>query len=211
MEETKIKICGLSEPKAITAAIEEGTDFVGFVFFSPSPRYVDIEKARYLCSYLPEHVTAVGLFVNPLDQDLEVVLNQVPLGMIQLHGDESSGRIEAVKERFNLPVIKALPIATKEDLSRASIYDGIADWLLFDAKGETLPGGNGQNFDWSILKDYSGQSPWMLAGGLTPENVTQAIHQINPYGLDVSSGVESSSGVKDAQKIRSFIQAVKKA
>ena len=194
---------------------------MGFVFYPPSPRHVEIETARYLCSYLPDHVTAVGLFVNPTDQDIEAVLNELPLGMIQLHGNEPPERVQKIKDEFKLPVMKALPIVSKENLSKASTYDGIADWLLFDSPpfippvngGEMggLPGGNGIAFDWSILEGYSEQSPWMLAGGLTPQTVAEAMKLTNPYGVDVSSGVENIPGVKSIEKIRSFIQAVKEA
>ncbi len=207
---TKVKICGLSTPDTIITAIEAGADFVGLVFYAPSPRQVEIEVAAYLTKQIPEGVEIVGLFVNPTDEYLTQVLNNVPLTMIQLHGGETPKRVIEIKEKFKLPVIKAISIATPDDLTKIKPYDGIADWLLFDAKGEALPGGNGIAFDWSILKNYSGQSPWMLAGGLNPDNVTDALKALSPNAVDVSSGVESSAGVKDNQKIKDFINAVKK-
>lgn len=207
---TKVKICGLSTPDTIITAIEAGADFVGLVFYAPSPRHVEIEVAAYLTKQIPEGVEIVGLFVNPTDEYLTQVLNNVPLTMIQLHGGETPKRVIEIKEKFKLPVIKAISIATPDDLTKIKPYDGIADWLLFDAKGEALPGGNGIAFDWSILKNYSGQSPWMLAGGLNPDNVTDALKALSPNAVDVSSGVESSAGVKDNQKIKDFINAVKK-
>ena len=208
---TLVKICGLSEPNTLTAAIEAGADFVGLVFYEPSPRHVEIEVAKYLSSFMPDNIDVVGLFVNPDDAYLSQVLNDVPLTMIQLHGDETPERVIAVKEKFKIPVMKSIPISTVEDLNQASEFDGVADWLLFDAKGEALPGGNGTAFDWTILKDYQGMKPWMLAGGLTPENIKDALKIITPPALDVSSGVESAKGVKDADKIRSFLYAAKKA
>ncbi len=208
---TKVKICGLSTPETLTAAINGGTNFVGLVFYAPSPRHVEIEVASYLAKQVPSNVEVVGLFVNPTDDYLQQVLNEVPLTMIQLHGSETVRRVIEIKKTFNLPVIKALPIETTDDLQNIAPYDGIADWLLFDAKGEALPGGNGIVFDWNILKDYQGQSPYMLAGGLNPNNVADALHILTPDAVDVSSGVESSAGVKSSDKIHSFIQSAKQA
>lgn len=208
---TKVKICGLSEPETLTAAIESGADFVGLVFYEPSPRHVEIEVAAYLAKQIPETVEAVGLFVNPSDEYLTQVLNDVPLTMIQLHGSETPERVREVKEKFKLPVMKAIPIETADDLQSIKPYDGLADWLLFDARAEKLPGGNGIAFDWNILKGYQGNAPWMLAGGLTPDNVSEALNILSPDALDVSSGVESASGVKDVSKIHSFLKAAKKA
>lgn len=208
---TKVKICGLSTPETLNAAIENGADFIGLVFYPPSPRHVEIEVARYLAKSVPNTVEVVGLFVNPNDQTLQEVLNDVPLSMIQLHGSETPERVAEVKETFGLPVIKAISISGTNDLANAKPYDNITDWLLFDAKGESLPGGNGIAFDWSILKDYQGLSPWMLAGGLTPENSGKALEILSPDALDVSSGVESSPGVKDVSKIQAFLKGVKRA
>lgn len=219
---TKVKICGLSTPETITAAIEAGADFVGLVFYPPSPRHVDIEVAAYLAKQVPETVKIVGLFVDPNDQMLQNVLNAVPLSMIQLHGEEKPERVADIKKTFGLPIIKALSISDDNDLEEAILYDGIADWLLFDARPpvdliaigpneKTLPGGNGIAFDWSILKGYQGQSPWMLAGGLSPDNVANAITIIHPKAVDVSSGVETGAGIKDLAKIQAFISAVKQA
>lgn len=207
----KVKICGLSTPDTLTAAIEAGADFIGLVFYPPSPRHVEIEVAAYLAKQIPSPIQIVGLFVNPTDQDLEQVLNEVPLTMIQLHGDESPIRVQHIKEKFKLPVIKAVPIQNNDDVIKAKDYGGIADWLMFDAKGEELPGGNGIAFDWNILKDYQGKSPWFLAGGLTPDNVGEALSLLSPDAVDVSSGVESASSIKDINKIQAFLKAVKKA
>lgn len=208
---TKVKICGLSTPETLTAAIDGGADFIGLVFYAPSPRHVEIEVASYLAKQVPDHIDVVGLFVNPNDTYIEQVINEVPITMVQLHGHETVERVSEAKEKFNLPVIKALPIETADDLETTKQYDGIADWLLFDAKGEKLPGGNGVVLDWNILKNYQGQSPWMLAGGLTPDNVAEALSILSPNAVDVSSGVESAKGVKEIDKIHSFIKAVKQA
>jgi phosphoribosylanthranilate isomerase len=206
-----VKICGLSTPETITAAIEAGADFIGFVFYPASPRHVEIEVAKYLCTQIPDHIEIVGLFVNPNDPTLQKVINEVPLTMIQLHGNERPSRVAEIKEHFKLPLIKAFSIENKNDLDKAFEYEGLIEWYLFDAKGEALPGGNGISFDWSILENYKSEIPWMLAGGLTPENVNEALKTTTPNAVDVSSGVESSAGVKDASKIRAFLKAVKQA
>ena len=206
---TDVKICGLKDPHAVTAAIEGGADFVGFVFYPHSPRYVEIETAAYLCSYLPDHIKPVGLFVDPTDALLEEVLSAVPLQMIQLHGDETPERVIKIKEHFSLPVMKAIPVASSDDLMTAAIYEDVADWMLFDTKSAALHGGTGQTFDWALLKDYPHQKPWMLAGGLNIDNISQALSALSPDAVDVSSGVESSRGIKDPEMITAFLKKIK--
>lgn len=208
---TKVKICGLSDPETLTTALHEGADFIGLVFYPPSPRHVDIEVGQYLASFIPKQVEIVGLFVEPDDSYIQQVLNSIPLTMIQLHGTETVARVAQIQEKFKRPVMKALPVSSKDDLSIIQEYEAVADWLLFDAKGEEIPGGNGIPFDWRILQDYHPKKPWMLAGGLTPDNVAQALSLLSPDAVDVSSGVEQEKGVKDKDKIRSFLHAVKKA
>ncbi len=213
---TKIKICGLSTPQTITAAIEEKADFIGFVFYPPSPRHLNIETAKYLASQIPDTVEKVGLFVNPDTAYLEQVLNEVSLDVIQLHGNETPERVAEIKQKFKRPIIKSFPISSKKDLEAITPYKNNADWFLFDARpakeGDDLPGGNGQTFDWTILKDFKSDTPWMLAGGLNPDNVAAAIRILNPDAVDVSSGVETDTqGEKDAVKIRSFIHNAKQA
>ena len=208
---TDVKICGLSTPETLTTAIEGGAKFIGLVFHPDSPRHVDIEVGRYLAKSVPDTVEIVGLFVNPNDPTLLEVLTEIPLSMIQLHGGEAPTRVNEIKELTGLPVIKAIPVEDHSDIMRAELYEGIADWLLFDAKGEELPGGNGRPFDWTILEGYSGKTPWMLAGGLTPENIGAALKIVTPDAVDVSSGVETGKGIKDMNKIQAFIEAVKKA
>ncbi len=202
---TDVKICGITTPEAMTAAIDGGARFAGLVFHAPSPRFVETEIAGYLARYVPTGVRTVGLFVDPDNAALEDVLNTVQLDMIQLHGHESPGRVSEIKTAFGMPVIKALPVSGESDLEKVPGYEAAADWLMFDAKS----GGSGETFDWSILQQYLQESPlskpWFLAGGLHAENITAALDVLSPSALDISSGVESSRGVKDPEKIRTFL------
>lgn len=210
----KIKICGLSTPDAMTAALDGGpgygADFVGLVFHPASPRHVEIEVAAYLAAYVPDAVKVTGLFVDPDDRMLDQILKNVRLDMIQLHGNETPSRAAEIRGRYARPVIKALSIAAPEDVSAAALYKDAADWLLLDAKGTPdMPGGGGVAFDWGLLDGFQSPRPWLLAGGLTPENVAEAITRTQAPAVDVSSGVESMRGVKDPAKIRAFIRAVR--
>lgn len=208
---TKVKICGLTTPDTMTAALEAGADFVGLVFHPASPRHADIEIAAYLSSYVPQGVTVTGLFVDPADEILQQTLENVRIDLLQLHGDESPARVAEIKAKFGKPVMKALSVASRDDVKEADLYAG-ADWLLFDAKGTpAMPGGNGMPFDWTMLEDFQSPLPWMLAGGLTPDNVAEAIRRLKPTAVDVSSGVEASRGVKAPAKIRAFIEAARTA
>jgi len=208
---TDIKICGLKDSAALKAAEKAGAHFAGFVFYEKSPRFVAPEEAKSLVT--STNLTTVGLFVDPQDDFLRRVTNIVPLRMIQLHGNETPARVVAVRELTGLPVIKAIRLATKDDLMAIDSYARVADWLLFDAKisGAALPGGMGQNFDWSILKGFKTLRPWMLAGGLDAQNVREALKILEPNAVDVSSGVESAPGVKDIGKITAFIDSVQHA
>lgn len=208
-----VKICGLSEPETLRAACENGARFVGFVFYPPSPRAVTIDAAFELARQVPTGIRSVGLFVNPADDQLDQILGAVQLDMIQLHGDESPGRIAEIKARTNMPVMKAIRVASEEDLNGIEGFESAADWLLFDAKpaGADLPGGTGHSFDWNILAGREFKKPWMLAGGVTAENVYEALSIISPSAIDISSGVEQERGVKDAAKIKAFLTAVKNA
>lgn len=210
----QIKICGLSDERGVTAAVDAGANLVGFVFFRRSPRYVTPEAAAALANLVPRGVKKVGLFVNPTDADLDKVLRTVRLDMIQLHGKETPARVDAVRLLSGLPVIKALGIESTKDLIDAKAYDDHADWLMFDAKppkGATRPGGNAKSFDWTLLKTYVGRSPWVLAGGLTRTNVAKALKESGTRIVDVSSGVESRPGVKSPAKIRAFVKAARAA
>jgi len=209
------KICGIKTPEALEAAIDGGAKYIGFVFYPESPRYLSPSEAFELTRYMPMGVKAVGVFVNPDDELLEKVVNQVPLDMIQLHGNESPERLAEIKERYGLPIIKAIPIGEKKDLTKIIPYRMIADFVLLDAKPPknvitTLPGGNGIAFDWHILSEISVPMPWFLSGGLNPSNVAEAIRTTKAHMLDVSSGIESRPGVKDLGLIKDFLLEVKR-
>lgn len=205
------KICGITEAHALEAAVSGGARFVGFMFYEPSPRYISRDGARELALRVPSGVKVVGVFVNPSDAYLDEVLGALPLDMIQLHGDEAPARVAEIKARTSMPVMKAVPVYCADDVKNAAQYEGVADWFLFDAKaqGGGVSGGLGQVFDWDLLRGYTCSVPWMLSGGLTAENVSEALKVLTPAAVDVSSGVEISRGVKDPVKIRAFLEAVK--
>ncbi|VDS09096.1 N-(5'-phosphoribosyl)anthranilate isomerase [Paracoccus haematequi] len=206
----QVKICGLRRPDHIEAAAQAGARYVGLVFFPKSPRAVSVEEAALLMQHIPMGVAAVGLFVNPDDALLDQVLGRVPLDIIQLHGDESPDRVAQVKALTGLPVMKAVGLSGPEDLPALTDYGLVADMLLVDAKppkGADLPGGNGLSFDWRLLVGRKWLRPWMLAGGLTPQNVAEAIRLTGAPAVDVSSGVETEPGIKDEGLIRAFVAA----
>ena len=208
----KVKICGLTDEAGLEAAVAAGADLVGVVFFPPSPRNLTVARAAELLQFLPRDIQKVGLFVEPEDALLDQVMNNLRLDWFQFHGGETPERVEAVRQEYGMPVIKALPVAGPADLDAASAYAEAADWLLFDAKppaGAGRPGGNAASFDWSMLKGRRWPVPWMLAGGLTPANVADAIAASGAKAVDVSSGVESAPGVKDAALIGEFIERAK--
>lgn len=205
-----VKICGLSDEASVAAAIDAGARYLGFVFFAKSPRAVTAKRAAELVANIPLGIARVGLFVNPDDATLTHVLAQVALDIIQLHGHESPKRVSEIKALTGLPVMKAVGVAGPEDLDQLWDYGLVADLLLVDAKpapDADLPGGNGLAFDWRLLVGRRWLKPWLLAGGLTPENVAQAIRLTGAQGVDVSSGVEAAPGVKDHAKIRAFVRA----
>lgn len=211
MSAVKAKICGISTPETMQAALDGGARYVGLVFFAKSPRNVSIATAAELSRMVGTGTRVVGLFVDPSDDVLADVLGQVPLDLIQLHGSETPERVAAIKARFNLPVMKAVKVADAADLDAAKAYEPVADLLLFDAKppkGALLPGGNGVAFDWSLLAGRSWARPWMLSGGLDPANVADAIRATGADAVDVSSGVEEASGIKSPERIRTFLSAV---
>ncbi len=211
MVEIRSKICGLKTSQDIQAAADAGAAYIGFNFFPKSPRSVTIEEAVALAIDTPVGICKVALVVDMEDTALDAIVAAVPLDMLQLHGSESPERVAALKARHGLPVMKVLGVSGPEDLERIAAYEQVADQILVDAKAPkdaVLPGGNGVTFDWSILaqKKYW-QCPWMLAGGLTPENVGDAIRRTGARQVDVASGVESGPGVKDADLIRAFVEA----
>jgi phosphoribosylanthranilate isomerase len=209
----RAKICGLSTAETVAAAVAGGASFLGFVFYARSPRNVAPERVAALCAAIPAGITRVGLFVDAADAEIAQVLAVAPLDLLQFHGGESPARIAAARQHFGRPVMKALPIAEPADVAAAEPYLGVADWLLFDARPprrpDALPGGNGLPFDWRLLAGRRFPIPWMLSGGLTAETLDEAVRLTGAEIVDVSSGVESSPGVKDPAKIASFLAAAK--
>lgn len=209
--DTRVKICGLTSPKDVAAVAKAGAVYAGFVFFPKSPRNVSIDTARDLAVEAPIGLAKVALVVDADNALLDAITARVPLDMLQLHGKETPERVAEVKARYGLPVMKAIGVADEEDLPKIDLYASVADQLLIDAKppkNADLPGGNGLSFDWRLLSGRKYWTrPWMLAGGLTPENVVQAIALTGAKQVDVSSGVESAPGQKDAELITSFVQA----
>lgn len=207
---TKIKICGIKDQTALHACIQNNADFIGFVFYPPSPRAITMNAATPLIKATPPHIKSVGLFVNPDIEYLKSVSKQCNLDLIQLHGNESVEQVQHIKSELNLPIIKAISIATSDDLKLIKLYEPHVDWILCDAKSNaSLPGGNGVTFDWTILKHHTFNKPWMLSGGLNATNVKQALNQLNPDAIDVSSGVEEQIGIKNPEKIKDFINQIR--
>ncbi len=211
MPNTRVKICGLSTARQVSAAVEAGATYLGFVFFEKSPRNVSVPQAAALALDVPPGVAKVGLVVNASDALLDEIAATVPLDMLQLHGGETPERVAEVRARYGLPVMKAIGISGPEDVARIDAYTPVADQLLIDAKppkDAALPGGMGVPFDWRLIAGRHWARPWMLAGGLTPENVALALRLTGARQVDVSSGVESAPGVKDPARMRAFIAAV---
>jgi len=206
----RVKICGLTEPKTLQAAVDAGAAYVGLVFFEKSPRNISVADATTLAQAAPMGVCKVALVVNPTDADLDAMMGSVPIDMLQLHGHETPERVAEIKDRFGLPVMKAVGIADESDLAQLADYGQVADQILVDAKppkNADLPGGNGLSFDWRLIAKRRWSTPWMLAGGLTPDNVAEAVRLTGAQQVDVSSGVEVSAGVKDIQLISDFVRA----
>lgn len=209
-----VKICGLSTPDTLAAALDAGADMVGFVFFPPSPRNVVAATARALGARVEGRARKVALSVDADDVMLAQIVEALAPDLLQLHGHEKPQRVAAVREMFGVPVMKVLPVETRADLAAVEPYTRVADRLLFDARpprDATRPGGLGRPFDWRLLEGLKVPIPWMLSGGLDPGNVAQALRITRAGGVDVSSGVESAPGVKDPEKIRAFIRAARNA
>ena len=212
MNATRIKICGLKTIESIDAAIAAGADFIGLVFFGPSPRNLTTAEARPLAEHVAGRAKVVALMVDPDDALVADVARTIKPDLIQLHGSETPQRATAIAALSGIPVMKAVKVETKADARRAHDYADVCATILFDAKapkGAPLPGGNGVPFDWHALEDVGENLDYMLSGGLTPENVAEAIRLTGAPAVDVSSGVESAPGVKDTARIRAFIEAVK--
>ena len=207
------KICGINDPAAMTAAIRGGAAYVGLVFYPPSPRAVTPLAAAELAAKVPISVKTVGLFVDAGNAEIDEVLEAVPLDVLQLHGKETPERAAAIKARTGREVMKAVSVADAADVDRARAYAAAVDRLLFDAKPpkdmkNALPGGNALRFDWTLLQGRDWTVPWMLAGGLTADNVAEAVHRTGAVAVDTSSGVEDSPGRKNTHKIHAFLAAV---
>jgi phosphoribosylanthranilate isomerase len=211
---TQVKICGLSTLETLHVALDAGADYVGLVFFPASPRNVDLAMARRLAEAARGRAKIVALLVDPTDAVLADVVAEISPDLIQLHGSETADRVTEVRALSGRPVMKAVKIETSDDARSALDLGTAADLILFDAKapkGSVLPGGNGVAFDWTVLGAIPPGFPYMLSGGLTPENVAEAITTTGARAVDVSSGVESRPGVKDPERIRSFLRAAKAA
>lgn len=207
-----IKICGLTDAPALDAAILGRADYAGFVFFPASPRHLSLADAAALGARAQGRITRVGLFVDADDAAIAAAVTAARLDVLQLHGAEPPARAARLRAEFGLPVWKALAVATKADVARAAAYAGAADRVLFDAKtpkGSALPGGMGLAFDWSLVADWKGPLAWGLAGGLTPDNVAEAIRLTGAPLVDTSSGVETAPGIKDAGRIAAFCRALR--
>lgn len=210
MGDIRVKICGLRTVGDVAAVAKAGAAYAGFVFFPKSPRHLSIPEAKALALAAPVGLAKVALIVNADDAVIEAMLAEVPIDMLQLHGAETPERVAEIRTRFGLPVMKAVGLSAEADLAAIMDYSLVADQLLIDAKpgsGTDLPGGNGLAFDWRLLVGRKWLRPWMLAGGLGPQNVADAIRFTGARQVDVSSGVESGPGVKDHAKIAAFVAA----
>ena len=207
-----VKICGLKTPEALDVALEAGADMVGFVFFPPSPRHVGLAAAAELGRRVGDRARKVALIVDADDVLLKSITDALRPDLLQLHGAETPARVQAIKARFGLPVMKAIAVEARADLAAVKLYDTVADRLLFDARAPreaTRPGGLGKPFDWHLLEELDLAVPYMLSGGLDPDNVAAALRITSTPGVDVSSGVERAPGEKDHDKIRAFIRAAR--
>lgn len=210
MGPVRVKICGLRDADTLDAAVAAAAAYVGFMFFAKSPRNVSLSEARDLALRVPLGVAKTAVLVDPDDATLDALLAQVPIDVLQLHGHETPERVAAIKARHGLPVMKVVGIAGPDDLATLDRYFPVADQILVETKAPrdaVLPGGNGVPFDWRLLQGRRWPLPWMLAGGLHPGNVAQAVGLTKARQVDVSSGVESAPGIKDPARIAAFVAA----
>ncbi len=211
---TAVKICGLATLEGVEAALRAGADFGGLVFHAKSPRHLSFEQGRSLAAHLRGRVRIVAVFADGGDAEMAGALAVTKPDLIQLHGQETPTRVGHLRARFNLPIIKAISVADEADVLAAHVYEAAADYLLFDAKAPaaaTRAGGHGAAFDWKLLSGAKFKLPWLLAGGLTPENVARAIAVSGARMVDVSSGVEDAPGRKNPDKIKAFVKAARGA
>jgi phosphoribosylanthranilate isomerase len=207
-----VKICGLTQPEDALATVRAGADFAGLVFHPGSPRHLSAEKARALAEKLRGRVRIVTLLVDPNDETIRETVSAARPDYIQLHGKEAPDRVADIRQRFGIPVIKAIGISDEGDFDVLPAYEAVADILLFDSKPRAgTPGGRGRTFDWQLLRKRTSRKLWLLAGGLNVQNIARAITTAGAPGVDVSSGVETSLGVKDAGAIRAFVEAARAA
>jgi phosphoribosylanthranilate isomerase len=209
------KICGLKTPETLAAAVEGGASLVGFNFYGRSPRCVDPATAGQLAAKVPAGVRKVALLVDDSDARIAEILGACALDLLQLHGHETPERVTEIRARFGKPVIKVISVSEAADLDRAAAYEGVADYLMFDAKpprslANALPGGNAVSFDWTLLSNRRFRRPWLLAGGLTADNLVEAVRISGAPMVDVSSGVEDRPGEKNVSKIKAFLDASKR-
>ena len=207
----KIKMCGLTRPEDIDTVNALGVEMVGFMFYKPSPRHLTAEQASILASKCNPNVERISVLADPDEEMLEAALASVSPHRIQLSGSESPERVADIKRRSHSAIIKAVSIGSAEDFARTKDYEGLADWFLFDAKPPEggMTGGNGEAFDWTLLKAYDGKQPYLLAGGLNPDNVAEAIRASNAPMVALSSGVETAPGQKDAGLMTRFVESVR--
>jgi len=210
MQRTRVKICGITRVEDAISAVQAGADAIGLVFYAQSPRFVTIEQAQKIVAAIPPFISAVGLFVNAPQAEIETVLSQVKLDILQFHGDELPQDCNQVCEQIKMPYYKAIRVKADTNLVQYAVEFSSAKALLLDAHSESAFGGTGQTFDWNLIPK-SLTKPVILAGGLTAENVEKAIQQVRPYAVDVSGGVELTKGIKDVAKIAAFMQGVSNA
>lgn len=209
-----VKVCGLTTPEAVDAAVTAGADMIGLVFFPPSPRHAGFVPARALAQRARGKAEIVALTVDADDTTLDTIIETIQPDRLQLHGHEDCERVRAIRARYGIPIIKAIGISTAADLERLAAFRACVDLFLLDAKppkGATRPGGNGAAFDWSILDDRPAGLRFLLSGGLTPATVAAAVARTRPNGVDVSSGVETGPGVKDPALVTAFVRAARAA
>lgn len=211
MSDIQVKICGLSTADQVRWAVDAGARYIGFMFFAKSPRNVSLETAARLALEVPPGIAKVAVTVDATDAALDEITASVPIDLLQLHGSESPVRVAEIRARYGLPVMKVVGVAEPQDVPGLARYDAVADQLLVETKqpkDAALPGGMGVPFDWTLIQGHHFQRPWMLAGGLTPANVSTAVRLTGAQQVDVSSGVESAPGVKDEALIRAFMAAL---
>ncbi len=209
-----VKICGLTDKETVKAAVKAGASHLGFIFYPPSPRSLTPKEAGYIASKTSNHIKRVAVIVDAKDNLIHDIIQNLSPHILQLHGSETSHRIQEIKEKFKLPIMKAIKVANYNDIKSSQQYNDVSDFLLFDAKPpmigkNSLPGGNGISFDWALLRSAKINKPWFLSGGIHVGNVQEAIKITKSKSIDISSGVEDQPGVKNVQKIEVFMKYLK--